>query len=75
MGVAFEKAEEEKYFPWLHEMYYNKREKLVKGLNQCGLAPTVNQGIIELTSSHHLLTLISLKGSYFILANTTNLAD
>jgi len=59
VGVAFEKAEEEKYFPWLHEMYYNKREKLVKGLNQCGLAPTVNQGI-EVTSLSSYSSLSSI---------------
>jgi len=44
IAVAFEQAQEKNYFPELKQMYWRRRDKLVKTLLDCGLAPVTPKG-------------------------------
>lgn len=47
VAIGFEKTmnEEKKYFPWLKEMYQNKRDLMCNILKNSGLIPIVPQGL------------------------------
>jgi aspartate/methionine/tyrosine aminotransferase len=44
VGVALEQVEEQRYFPWLSEMYRQKRDKLRNALSNVGLTPVNPDG-------------------------------